>query len=176
MGPQSHAWAEAMLAARGIEGIRVLQGLLSLEKRYPLESLEKACEIALSYGAYRLRTIRQLLSREALPQRPLPFLDEHPIIRPLDDYGRIVAAALSRQEDRSSMSEGFPRHGWTKACSPGATQNPGQSEPDQGCADMLPPRPGYPSPGCSSAAPGSVSPDASSVVPPFPFHQETDDE
>jgi len=177
IGPQAHAWAEAMLVARGIEGLRVLQGLLAFEKRYPLEALEKACEIALTYGAYRLRTIRKLLSRDPLPQQPLPFLDEHPIIRPLDDYGRIVAAALERQADRSSLSEGFGRHDWTKACTSGATKNPGQSElPGQGRADMLPPRPGYPLPGCSSAEPGSVSPDASSVVPPSPIQQENDDE
>ena len=177
IGPQAHAWAEAMLVARGIEGLRVLQGLLALEKRYPLESLERACEIALTYGAYRLRTIRKLLTREALPQQPLPFLDEHPLIRPLDDYGRIVAAALQRQADRSSLSEGFGRHDWAKAGTPSATKNPGQSEaPGQGRADMLPPRPGYPLPGCSSAEPGSVSPDPSSVVPRSPTQQENDDE
>lgn len=177
IGPQAHAWAEAMLAARGIEGTRVLQGLLALQKRYPAKALEKACEIALSYGAWRLRTVRQLLSRDALPQQPLPFLEEHPIIRPLDDYGRIVAAALARQQDRSSLSEGFLRHDRTKACPPAATKNPGQSASSgQGRADMLPPRPGYPSPGCSSAEPGSVSPDDSSVVPPSPFQQEHRDE
>jgi transposase len=174
IGPQAHAWAEAMLVARGIEGLRVLQGLLALEKRYPLQTLEKACEIALSYGAYRLRTIRKLLSRDALPQQPLPFLDEHPIIRPLDDYGRIVAAALARQADRSSLREGLGRHDWAKACATSATKNPGQSAlPGQGRADMLPPRPGYPLPSCSSAEPGSVSPDTSSVIPPHPIQQET---
>jgi len=177
LGPQAHAWAEAMLAVRGIEGTRVLQGLLALGKRSPQETLEKACEIALSYGAYRLRTLRKLLSRSALPQQPLPFLDEHPIIRPLDDYGQIVAAALARQTDRSSPSPGFLRHDWTKARAPAsATKNPSPSAGSgQGCAEMLPPRSGYPSPGCSSAEPGSVSPDVSSVIPPSPFHQEPDD-
>jgi hypothetical protein len=178
IGPQAHAWAEALLAARGIEGTRVLQGLLAWEKRYPLETLEKACETALSYGAYRLQTVRKLLARDALPQQPLPFLDEHPIIRPLDDYGRIVAGALRRQTDRSSASEGFLRHGWTKATAGLARKkslNP-PSPASSGSAELLPPRPGYPSPGCSSAEPGSVSPDTSSVVPPSPLQQETDDE
>jgi transposase len=177
-GPQAHAWAEAMLTSRGIEGLRVLQGLLALEKRHAPESLEKACETALSYGAYRLRTIRKLLSRDALPQQPLPFLDEHPIIRPLDDYGRIVAAALQRQEDRSSRSEGFERHGWTKATAGRAHEkSPHLPSPaSSGSAELLPPRSGYPSPGCASAEPGSVSPDSSSIVPPPSFPQETDDE
>ena len=46
-----------MLAARGIEGTRVLQGVLSLTRRHPRDDLEKACEIALSYGAFQLRTL-----------------------------------------------------------------------------------------------------------------------
>jgi transposase len=168
IGPQAHAWAEAMLAARGIEGTRVLQGLLALEKRYPLETLEKACETALSYGAYRLQTVRKLLARDALPQQPLPFLDEHPIIRPLDDYGRIVAAALRR-------SEGFLRHGSGVPWLPNA-KDLGSANCRGPAPSGTRPRSGYPSPGCSSAEPGSVSPDTSSVVPPSPLQQETDDE
>ena len=44
-----------------------------------------------------LRTIRTLLKRPGCKQEPLPFLDEHPIIRPLDDYAQIVARAIQRQ-------------------------------------------------------------------------------
>ncbi|MCC7083823.1 MAG: hypothetical protein IT427_02320 [Pirellulales bacterium] len=44
IGPQAHQWAEAMLATRGIEGTRVLQGLLSLAKKHAVSSLETACE------------------------------------------------------------------------------------------------------------------------------------
>ena len=108
----------------GIEGTRVLLGLLSLTKKHPSESLEKACEIALSHGAFRLRTIRQLLKRPQCKQEPLPFLEEHPIIRPLDDYARVVAAALERKG--AASPQGFGRHGsgvqWPsqKAQSPGA--------------------------------------------------------
>ena len=67
LGPQTHQWAQAMLSARGIEGTRVLQGLASLAKKHSSEALENACETALSYGAYQLRTLRQLLKRQALP-------------------------------------------------------------------------------------------------------------
>jgi transposase len=166
IGPQAEGWAQAMLAARGIEGTRVLQGLLSLGQKHPHEALEKACETALSYGAFRLKTLRQLLNRSAPRQEPLPFLDEHPIIRPLDDYAQIVARAIHRQQDRSSMSEGFTRPDWTE-------ERPGERViARQGAADVLPPRPGYPLPGCSSAEPDFVSPDHSSVVPPPSFHQE----
>jgi hypothetical protein len=40
IGEQAHEWAQAMLHARGIEGTRVLQGLLALAVKHPAESLE----------------------------------------------------------------------------------------------------------------------------------------
>ena len=46
-----------MLAERGIEGIRVLQGLLSLAKRHRADDIERACDIALSHGSFRLRSV-----------------------------------------------------------------------------------------------------------------------
>ncbi|HEU4345306.1 MAG TPA: IS21 family transposase [Candidatus Binatia bacterium] len=174
IGEQAHQWAQAMLTARGIEGTRVLQGLLALTKKHSDETLEKACDIALSHGCFRLRTIRQLLQRETAKQEPLPFLDEHPLIRPLDDYAAIVARAIHRQAGRSSMSEGFDRHDRTKTKSLTASSQSGSSSRKP--ADLFPPGSGYPSSGCTSAEPGSVSPDSSTVVPPSSFDQEQSDE
>jgi transposase len=171
IGQRSQEWAEAMVTARGIEGTRVLQGLLVLTKKYASETLEKACETALSHGCFRLRTIRQLLQRQTAKQEPLPFLEEHPLIRPLDHYAQIVARAIHRQANRPSVGEGFERHDWTKAKSLTAP-----SSAQAGSADSLPPRSGYPSPGCTSAEPGSVSPDDSTVVPPSSLDQEQSDE
>lgn len=86
IGPATRQWAEAMTQARGVEGVRVLVGLKALASRHDAESLENACEAALSHGAYRLRTLRQLLKRHSPRQRPFDFLEAHPIIRPLADY------------------------------------------------------------------------------------------
>jgi hypothetical protein len=164
IGPHTHQWAEAMLMARGIEGTRVLQGVLSLTRRHKSEALENACEKALSYGAFHLRTLRQLIGRQADGQTTLPFLSEHPIIRPLDDYAAVVAAALARKTASGGRLE---RHGWAKASPAVAQQNgPERSAISRGPAEMLPPRSGYPLPGCSPAEPDSVSPDTSSVVEP----------
>jgi hypothetical protein len=89
---------------RGIEGVRVLQGLLSLAKRYSVTVLDQACGIAANHAAYRLRTVRQLVkrqqAREQAQQAQFTFMDEHPLIRPLADYGRLVQSAL-QQEVRS---------------------------------------------------------------------------
>ena len=166
IGAGAQQWAEAMLTARGIQGTRVLQGLVSLGKKHLRADLEKACETALSYGAYHLKTIRHLLERTGPRQEPLPFLAEHPIIRPLDDYAQVVTQAIRRQEGRSSVSESFARHGWVEE------RSEAQRRALPSVSGSVPPRSSYPSLGCSSAEPNSVSPDGSSVVPQFPFHQE----
>ena len=85
-----------MLQARGIEGVRVLLGLLALTKQHDAEAIERACEVAFSHGAWRLRTIRQLLKRDAPEQETFDFLDEHPIIRPLSDYGKLVSTSFQQ--------------------------------------------------------------------------------
>jgi transposase len=108
IGPHSKEWAQAMLSARGIAGLRVLQGLLSLDKRHSPSDIEQACEVALSYGVFHLRTLRQLIRRRAVKQQPLPFLDEHPIIRPLADYGSWVRAALAVPRGRNQQAPQVP--------------------------------------------------------------------
>ena len=104
IGAHTRQWAEAMVTARGIEGTRVLMGVLSLAKKHPPETLENACRTALSHGAYQLRAVRQLLTRQDRSQPSLPFLEAHPLIRPLDDYAGVVAAALARKLLRDSSS------------------------------------------------------------------------
>ena len=169
IGDQTHQWAQAMLHARGIEGTRVLQGLLALAVKHPADALENTCKTALSHGAFRLRAVRQLLTHQAPPQQPLPFLEEHPIIRPLGDYAALVARAIHRQSDRSSRSEGFTRHG--SGVREMDEKSPGRAN-DQGFGTFSTrPRSGYPSAGCSSAEPDSVSPDNSTLVQPVSFGQ-----
>ncbi len=94
VGPATGRWAEAMIENRGLEGVRVLMGLLHLTRRHDGESLERACEVAQTHGAYRLRVIRELLKRAAPRQEQFEFIDRHPIIRGLEEYGQFVHAAL----------------------------------------------------------------------------------
>lgn len=98
LGPHSTRWAEAVLQERGVEGVRVLQGLLSLAGRQALASIERACDIALSHGAYHLRTVRLLASRaDSARQEPLPFLEEHPLIRDPSAYDQFVHDAFHKE-------------------------------------------------------------------------------
>jgi transposase len=94
LGPHSAAWAQAMIQARGVEGVRVLQGLLSLAGCHPAPAIERACEVATSYGAYYLRTLRALIKRQAPKQEVLPFMSDHPMIRPMSEYGQFVHDAF----------------------------------------------------------------------------------
>ena len=94
IGPQSVCWAEATIKARGIEGVRVIQGLLSLMRRHDTAAIERACETAHGYGAFHLRTVRALIERRAASQEQFSFVDKHPIIRPLSDYQQFVHDAF----------------------------------------------------------------------------------
>jgi transposase len=97
IGPQTRQWAEATTQVRGVEAVRVLVGLKALAGKHSTASLERACETALAYGVHRLRTIRQLLKRQADTQQQFAFIEQHPIIRPLSDYS-LASLSQFRQE------------------------------------------------------------------------------
>jgi transposase len=97
IGTQAARWSEAVVQARGIEGVRVLQGLLALAGKHRSAALEKACQIALSYGSYRLKTIRTLLERQAPQQELFAFMEEHPLIRDLSEYAQFAHNAFQKE-------------------------------------------------------------------------------
>jgi transposase len=94
MGSNAEAWSQSMLQTRGIQGVRVLVGLLSLGERHAWNVIDEVCAIAQTHGAYRLRTIRTLIRRTAPKQEQFEFIEEHPIIRRLSDYGDLVRKAF----------------------------------------------------------------------------------
>jgi hypothetical protein len=97
LGPHCAAWAEAMIQARGIEGVRVRQGLLSLAQRHPVDQIEQACAVAHSHGEYRLRTLRALIGRQVPSQAHFEFLEQHPLIRSLADYEQLVQSSFRKE-------------------------------------------------------------------------------
>jgi hypothetical protein len=94
IGAQTEHWAQAMLQDRGIPGVRVLVGLISLAGRYGAERVERACEVALGHQLFRLRAIRELIRRGGDRQEEFEFLQQHQIIRDLSEYGQLVRASL----------------------------------------------------------------------------------
>ncbi|MEA3226142.1 MAG: site-specific integrase [Planctomycetota bacterium] len=91
---RSSEYTRLLLEARGIPGIRVLVGLLNLVHHHDSDSIDKACEIALTHNAFRLKTIRGLIQRGGPKQQELEFIDEHPIIRSMSDYEAIVKKSI----------------------------------------------------------------------------------
>jgi hypothetical protein len=96
IGSHADCWARKVIETRGIEGIRAVMGLLHLTERHSVRAIDKACEIAVSYRAYYLRNIRQLIKHQAPKQEQLEFMEEHPIIRNMDVYGDLVRTSLRR--------------------------------------------------------------------------------
>jgi len=94
IGRETSLWAEQMIQDRGVEGVRVLQGLLNLSNRHTADAIEHACEIARTHCSYRLKTIRELIHRKGDRQQQFDFIEEHELIRPLADYEDFVHEAL----------------------------------------------------------------------------------
>jgi transposase len=110
IGPNAAQWSQSMLQSRGIEGVRVLMGLLSLANKHSRQMVEDACRIAVGHGAYRLRSLRQLIEHhnQTPVQQNLPFIQQHAIIRDLGDYARFVRRAVTQTEDCSSVTGALP--------------------------------------------------------------------
>lgn len=102
VGPQTTQWAQTMLQQRGIEGVRVLQGLLSMTRHHCADDLEKACRLALSRSAYRLQALRDLMKQ---PTRQEEFIQVHPLIRPMDFYGRYFKVSFGKENDGNGNGE-----------------------------------------------------------------------
>ena len=97
IGPETRNWSRGLVASRGVQAIRVLQGLLSLINKHPCQLIEQACELAHASQSYRLATIRQLIKHRGSKQHQFEFLAEHPIIRNLSEYGDIVRVNFRKE-------------------------------------------------------------------------------
>jgi transposase len=94
LGPHALRWAEATLAQRGVQGLRTIQGLLGLSRKYTAEELERACDTAWRSGGLRYRIVKDLLKRQSAAQETMEFIDAHPVIRPLAEYGEFIRNAI----------------------------------------------------------------------------------
>ncbi|MCX6996951.1 MAG: IS21 family transposase [Kiritimatiellaeota bacterium] len=89
IGPHCRQWAEQVRSERGMEAIRVLIGLQQLARRSGALAVEEVCGRALAIGAGRLRDLRRLLEHRPAAEQ-LTLLTHHPLIRDLQEYGRLV--------------------------------------------------------------------------------------
>lgn len=97
IGEKCGAWAGAVLLNRGVEGIRPLYGLLGLPRRYSSAEMERACEQALSRGAYRLRDLRRLLEAKSQTEQT-SWIESHALIRDMAEYGAFLQDMYPEKE------------------------------------------------------------------------------
>lgn len=95
LGVHALRWAEDTLEARGIEAARTIQGLLSLCRKYESSQIDRACQSAWRSKCHSYRAIKTLLEREATTtQATMEFMDDHPVIRSITEYGEFVKRAI----------------------------------------------------------------------------------
>jgi hypothetical protein len=95
LGESAARWAELLIEERGVQASRSMQGLLSLSKKYSADEMNRACDLAWRSKATNYRAIKRLLANhQAASQQTLEFMEEHPIIRPVSEYGRFIHQAL----------------------------------------------------------------------------------
>ena len=89
-------WSQGLVAHRGIEAIRVLHSLLRLAEKHPSVVIDKACEIAHANGCFRLQPLRKLIEHTEAKQQ-FDFLDQHPLIRNLSEYGDVLRVDFQKE-------------------------------------------------------------------------------
>ncbi|MBM3965377.1 MAG: IS21 family transposase [Planctomycetes bacterium] len=95
LGASATRWAELLIEERGVQAARSLQGLLSLSKKFSCDDMNRACDLAWRSKATNYRAIKRILeNRCADSQLTLDFIEEHPIIRPVSEYGQFIQRAI----------------------------------------------------------------------------------
>ena len=93
IGPQALSWARGAIEERDVRAYRLLQGMISLTRKYPREQVDWACGIALERRVFRFKPLERLVER-ASSRKPiqLHLIQTHEIIRDLSEYAKEVKA------------------------------------------------------------------------------------
>jgi hypothetical protein len=103
IGTNCHKWATQALSGRGCLALRAIQGVIRLTGKYDPSKVDCACGKAITLNAYRYHTVK-LLCEDSLdtrvygPEKIHDLLQEHEIIRPLDQYDELVNSSFQNQE------------------------------------------------------------------------------
>ena len=89
IGEACHQWAAAALEQRQQLAFPAIQGVIRLKKKYTPAIIDQACSQALKLASSRYHTVALLCQdteHEVAAKQQLSFLQEHDMIRPLEDY------------------------------------------------------------------------------------------
>jgi len=106
IGKNTLNWSQGLVAHRGIEAIRVLYGLLALSNKHSSSAIERACEIAHANGCYKLQPLRKLIEHTEAKQQQFDFLDQHPLIRNLSEYGDVLRVDFQKEIGQKEVLQG----------------------------------------------------------------------
>jgi transposase len=96
-GTHIGALCEAIHNRQGQAGVRRIQGVLSLAKRFGSAVVDDACSAALDLGSYEYRFVRRYLERR--PPLPLSLHQVDPLIRELVHYRDLIHQRTEEQEN-----------------------------------------------------------------------------
>jgi transposase len=96
-GPHIGALCEAIHNRQGQAGVRRIQGVLSLAKRFGSAVVDDACSAAMDLGSYDYRFVRRYLERR--PPLPLLLHQVDPLIRELEQYRDLILQRTKEQEN-----------------------------------------------------------------------------
>jgi transposase len=99
-GSHIGALSDAIYQQQGQVGIRRIQGLLSLARKFGQATADEACATALEMGVFEYRFVRRYLERQ--PQLPLTLHQVDPLIRQLEQYRDLIDKRTKEQEQYES--------------------------------------------------------------------------
>jgi hypothetical protein len=104
IGPHASRWSEAALKEHGIQGMQIVQGLLSLTRSCECSAIEEACEIAGRSSSLRIRSLARLLRIRQASLQTTGFTDKHPLIRPIREV-RLKEQRIARPAETSEAAQ-----------------------------------------------------------------------
>jgi len=85
-------WARQLFEQRGPQALRAIMALCQLSTKHNAGAIDRVCAQACAEGLWRYKDLRRLLEHGAgAVQQPLPFAEEHPLIRDLQSYAQFLA-------------------------------------------------------------------------------------
>ena len=103
IGPDAERLCELLFAIEGRVGQRKLWGIVGLAERYPRRLVDSACARAIAEGVHSYQHVKRLTEKlvaDALatidaaapaPGSQMSLIQEHPLIRPADEYAELFA-------------------------------------------------------------------------------------
>jgi hypothetical protein len=98
-GANIGAVCDAIHARQGELGLRRIQGVLQLVKRYGSAACDEACAAAVELRVPEYRFVRRYLERR--PQAPLSLRQVDPLIRELSQYRDLIQQRINFEEPQS---------------------------------------------------------------------------